>query len=65
MEEVFQQQHARLTAFITETSEQRYLKLLANKPNILQRVALYDIASYIGITPESLSRLRRKLAGQV
>jgi CRP-like cAMP-binding protein len=45
-----------------ESAEIRYLNLLSKHPNIIQRVAQYHIASYLGITPESLSRLRKKLA---
>jgi CRP-like cAMP-binding protein len=45
-----------------ESAEKRYLNLLSKHPNIIQRVAQYHIASYLGITPESLSRLRKKLA---
>jgi CRP/FNR family transcriptional regulator, anaerobic regulatory protein len=45
-----------------ESAEKRYLNLLSKYPNINQRVAQYHIASYLGITPESLSRLRKKLA---
>lgn len=45
-----------------ESAEIRYLNLLSKYPNITQRVSQYHIASYLGITPESLSRLRKKLA---
>jgi len=40
----------------------RYKKLLSNEPNILQRVPQYLVASYLGMTPETLSRIRKKLA---
>jgi CRP-like cAMP-binding protein len=45
-----------------DSAEVRYLNLLSKHPKITQRVSLYHIASYLGITPESLSRLRKKLA---
>lgn len=45
-----------------ESAETRYLDLLSKNPSIAQRVSQYHIASYLGITPESLSRLRKKLA---
>ena len=45
-----------------ESAEVRYLNLLSKYPNITQRVSQFHIASYLGITPESLSRLRKKLA---
>ena len=50
-----------MTNYITDKPEQRYLKLLQSRPDIFQRVPQYDIASYIGVKPESLSRIRKKL----
>lgn len=43
------------------SAEERYQKLLATRPEILQRTALKHIASYLGITPESFSRIRKKI----
>ena len=48
-------------SFIKDTPEQRYLELLQNEPHIIQRVPQHYIASYLGITPVSLSRIRNKL----
>lgn len=45
----------------TLSAEQRYLKLMHSHPNILQNVPLQYIASFLGIKPESLSRIRRNL----
>ncbi len=45
----------------TETGETRYLKLLKNKPGLFQRVPQHYIASYLGISPETLSRIRKKI----
>jgi len=45
----------------TLSAEQRYLKLLQNHPSILQNIPLKYIASYLGINPGSLSRIRREL----
>lgn len=44
----------------THSAEQRYLWLLRNQPDALQRISLGHIASYLGITQETLSRIRRK-----
>lgn len=44
----------------TLTIEDLYLDLLKNKPKILKRVPLYHIASYLGVKPESLSRVKKK-----
>lgn len=49
-------------SFIRDTPEQRYLNLLHKKPHILQRIPQHYIASYLGITPVHLSRIRNKIA---
>lgn len=45
---------------MTLTAEERYENLLRNKPELLQRISQKHIASYLGITPQSLSRIRKK-----
>ena len=45
----------------TETAENRYKKMLETDPQLLQRVPLKYLASYFGIAPQSLSRIRRKI----
>lgn len=40
----------------------RYKKFLSEEPQLLQRVPQYMIASYLGMTPETLSRIRKKMA---
>src|ERR1041384_544389 len=54
--------HKRLLSTISLPAEQRYLELLQSCPNIPARVALRNIASYLGITPEALSRIRGRLS---
>ncbi len=56
---------SRLMASHSETAEEKYLALQNRFPQIEQRVAQHQIASYLGITPESLSRIRRKLAQKI
>lgn len=48
----------------TETAEFRYLKLIEQNPKLLQRIPLKYLASYYGIAPQSLSRIRKKVMGQ-
>ncbi|SFT80887.1 cAMP-binding domain of CRP or a regulatory subunit of cAMP-dependent protein kinases [Lishizhenia tianjinensis] len=50
--------------FIASSPAQRYQNLLDSKPQLFQRVPQHQIASYLGITPESLSRLRKRLLTQ-
>ena len=47
--------------FITSSPEERYLNLLKENPNLFNRVPLKYIASFLGMTPESLSRIRRRI----
>ena len=41
--------------------EMRYVKLMDKRPDLLQRVPQYQLASYLGIKPESLSRIRKRI----
>ena len=47
--------------FITSSPEERYLNLIKNRPKLLNRVPQHQIASFLGIKPESLSRLRKRI----
>jgi CRP-like cAMP-binding protein len=47
----------------TQSGEERYLKLLKERPALLQRVPQHYIASYLGLSAETLSRIRKKIAG--
>lgn len=51
----------RLESMIYKTPEERYLDLVAHFPNFLERFSLTDIASFIGVTPQSLSRIRARI----
>ncbi len=61
LEFFLEKERTRLTEMVTLSAEQRYLKLMATQPNIVKNVPLQYIASYLGIKPESLSRIRRNL----
>jgi CRP-like cAMP-binding protein len=51
-----------LMSFLKDKPLERYLNLIEKNPNIIQRVPHHYIASYLGITPVSLSRLRNKIS---
>ncbi|WP_324719620.1 Crp/Fnr family transcriptional regulator [Salinimicrobium sp. HB62] len=52
----------RLMGTFSTTAEERYQKLLKEFPDIIQRVPLHMIASYLGVTRETLSRIRSQMA---
>lgn len=62
MEAVFAEQKEALRSYYTDSPEQRYRKLLKSKPGLVQRIHQYHLASYIGIKPESLSRIRKRIS---
>ena len=51
-----------LSNHIMSNPEQRYLDLLQNRPDLLKRVPLYQLASYLGIKAQSLSRIRNRIS---
>lgn len=55
----------RVASLQTETALERYKKLLSTSPDIFQRVPLSQIASYLAISQETLSRIRRKYAESI
>ncbi|TWI85781.1 CRP-like cAMP-binding protein [Lacibacter cauensis] len=60
-EEILAKQRKDLDEFKISSPEQRYLNLLQNRPDLFQRVPQQQLASYLGITPQSLSRLRARV----
>ncbi len=60
-EELLAKQRIDFDEFKTSSPEQRYLNLLQKRPDLLQRVPQHQIASYLGIKPQSLSRLRARI----
>lgn len=60
-EELLAKKQIDFDAFKTSSPEQRYQNLLQNRPDLIQRIPQYQLASYLGITPQSLSRLRARI----
>ncbi|MDR0230500.1 MAG: Crp/Fnr family transcriptional regulator [Dysgonamonadaceae bacterium] len=60
-ETIMVKQQDTLADFKIASPEERYLKLLKDRPDLIQRVPQYQLASYLGVTPESLSRIRKRL----
>jgi CRP-like cAMP-binding protein len=63
-EKMFLDALKRVESFVLDKPEERYQKLIIQKPEIVKRVADKHIASFIGVTPVSLSRIRKRLASQ-
>ncbi|PCH76149.1 MAG: hypothetical protein COB98_07025 [Flavobacteriaceae bacterium] len=62
MERSFASFQKRILSNLAESAKERYVSFVRTYPNIEQRVKNYHIASYLGITTESLSRIRKVLA---
>jgi CRP-like cAMP-binding protein len=52
----------RVTAMISLSPEERYLYFMDLYPDIAQRVPQHMIASYLGLSPETLSRIRKRIS---
>ncbi|MHA6531656.1 Crp/Fnr family transcriptional regulator [Paenibacillus sp. BAC0078] len=50
------------SSFIASTPEERYKVLLRKRPDLVNRVPQHQLASYLGITPESLSRIKKRIS---
>ncbi|MBM3455786.1 MAG: Crp/Fnr family transcriptional regulator, partial [Bacteroidetes bacterium] len=60
-EELLAKEKMDFDEFKTSSPEQRYLNLIQKRPDLIQRVPQHQLASYLGIKPQSLSRLRARL----
>ena len=60
-ETLFLKKTKRELSLLNDTAEQRYLNLFSEQPHLLQQIPLKYIASYIGVTPQALSRIRRRI----
>jgi hypothetical protein len=53
----------RSVSLVKDDAKHRYLYFIKERPSLTQRVPQFMIASYLGITPESLSRIRKEISG--
>ncbi len=60
-EELLAKKQIDFDEFKTSSPEQRYLNLIQKRPDLIQRVPQHQLASYLGIKPQSLSRLRARI----
>ncbi|RYE26178.1 MAG: Crp/Fnr family transcriptional regulator [Sphingobacteriales bacterium] len=61
-EQLFIRKNKREASLLTETAEERYLNLLKEQPQLIQEIPLKYLSSYIGITPQALSRIRKRIS---
>ncbi|RPE08188.1 Crp/Fnr family transcriptional regulator [Chitinophaga lutea] len=61
-EKLFLEKARREISLLNDTAEQRYLNLFTEQPDLIKKIPLQYIASYIGITPQALSRIRRRIS---
>lgn len=62
IEQVFIQTLQDLSSFYTDTAEHRYRKFIIKHPDLQQRISQHHIASYVGVKPQSLSRIRKRIS---
>lgn len=61
MEEQLGDYQEMLAKFVTSKPEERYLELLEKRPDLINRIPQYQLASYLGVSPETLSRIRKRI----
>lgn len=64
MQEIFLLVVSQLTTIYSESPEQRYTNFLKEYKHLIQRIPQYQIASYIGVTPQALCRIKKKFLKQ-
>ncbi len=61
-ERLFLIKSKRAQSLLNDAAEKRYLNLFIERPNLIKEIPLKYIASYIGVTPQSLSRIRKQIS---
>ncbi|MAN29401.1 Crp/Fnr family transcriptional regulator, partial [Mesonia sp.] len=60
-ENMYLRKSKRELSLLSQTAEERYLSLFSDRPKLLKQIPLKYIASYIGVTPQALSRIRKRI----
>lgn len=58
-EKLYAQFYERVISLHCDTAEERYLKLIQQYPEVTNKLSLKDIASYLSVTPETVSHIRK------
>lgn len=61
-ENLFMMKARRELSLLNETAEKRYLNLFSEQPKLIKEIPLKYLASYIGVTPQALSRIRKRIS---
>ena len=61
-ERLFLIKSKREQSLLNDTAEERYFKLFKERPNLIEEIPLKYIASYIGVTAQALSRIRKRIS---
>jgi CRP-like cAMP-binding protein len=62
MEKEWVKEREKFASFISSSPEERYKNFIARRGDLLNRVPQHQIASYLGMKPESLSRIRKRIS---
>jgi CRP-like cAMP-binding protein len=60
-EKAYSHLHVRTFSLLTKSAKERYLQLLKEEPYLLNKFQHYHVASYLGVVPQSFSRLRKEI----
>ncbi|MEO9891137.1 Crp/Fnr family transcriptional regulator [Aurantibacter sp.] len=60
-ENLFLLKSQREMSLLNDSAEERYLKLFTDRPQLIKEIPLKYLASYIGVTPQALSRIRKRI----
>jgi len=60
-ESMYLRKSKRELSLLNQTAEERYLEIFTERPELMQHIPMKYIASYVGVTPQGLSRIRRRI----